>query len=216
MTIELHAEDDFADFVDGLSSVTLRRRGSSETVAIQSAWQLSGLTQEALPSEGAVLQDEVVWHLQLPDEEVAPQVGDIVIDGQDRRWTVLEVEELTKLKRWKCVARALSVAYGCQDRVDLQRAVWDDLGSGPEIVGWSYVLTALPVRIQPQEILVDGSVDPNVTKAFFQIILGEQVSLEPDDRFVAEDGTIYLLQSLEQADRLDVLPIAKVLRQDAA
>ncbi len=46
----------------------------------------------------------------------------------------------------------------------------------------------------------------------FHIILGEAFPLQPDDRFVAADGAIYRLESIEQADRIDVLPIAKVVR----
>jgi hypothetical protein len=46
----------------------------------------------------------------------------------------------------------------------------------------------------------------------FRIILGESYPLQPDDRFVAADGAIYRLESIEQADRIDVLPIAQVVR----
>ncbi|NOY30808.1 MAG: hypothetical protein GXP28_11760 [Planctomycetes bacterium] len=98
--------------------------------------------------------------------------------------------------------------------MDVERAVWGDLGSGPEIVDWVYAFTALPVKIQPEEIVVDDSLDPPVTKSFFHIHLSESILLEPDDRLVAEDGTVYLLQSYEGAERIDRLPVAKVLRKD--
>ena len=212
MSTELDASDDFAPWVDGLETVTLRRRDSGETVAIAAAVRRHAVTREAQPSGGAARQTDAVWHLQLPTGESAPQLGDVVIDSRDLRWTIQQTEELTLLNRWKCSARELRVAFGCDDRVDVQRAVWDDLGEGPVIVDWTFVYTALPVRIQPEETVVSDASSSPTSTVRFQIILGEAYPLEPDDRFVAADGAIYRLESIEQADRIDVLPIAKVVR----
>jgi len=98
------------------------------------------------------------------------------------------------------------------DRVDVQRAVWADLGNGLEIVGWSYVYTALPVKVQPEKTLVSDTSSMPTSILRFHIILGEAFPMESDDRFVETDGAIYRLEALEQADRIDVLPIAKVVR----
>jgi len=214
MAQNLHAENDFAQLVDGLESVDLHRRHSSETVTISAAHRHEAISSEANPSDGLVQQADAIWHLQMPTSESAPKIGDVVLDENQRRWTILETQELSLLGRWRCETRELSIAYGCQDRVDVERAVWGDLGAGPVIVDWVYAFTALPVRIQPEEIVVDDSLDPTVTKSFFQIHLSESILLEPDDRFVAEDGTVYLLQSYEGAERIDRLPVAKVLRKD--
>ena len=212
MSVELDPSSEFAQWADGLENVTLRRRDSGETVAITVALRRDVVAQEAEPSGGAALQTDAVWHLQLPAGESPPELGDIVIDARDYHWTIQQTEELPLLGRWKCAARELRVAFGCVDHVDVQRAVWDDLGSGPEIVGWSYVYTALPVKIQPEETLVsDTSITPTSTLRF-HIILGEAFPLQSDDRFVAADGAIYRLEAIEQADRIDVLPIAKVVR----
>lgn len=212
MSLQLDASDDFSPGVDQLESVTLRRRNSGEVVAISTALRRHAVTREAEPSGGAARQADAVWHLQLPTGEAAPELGDVVIDVRDQRWTIQQTEELPLLGRWKCAARELRVAFGCDDRVDVQRAVWDDLGEGPVIVDWSFVRTALPVRIQPEETTVTGSLDSPTSTARFTIILGEAFPLEPDDRFVAADGAIYRLESIEQTDRIDALPIARVVR----
>ncbi len=214
MTLSFDPTTDFAQAVDGLESVTLQRRGSSQTVTVSSAQRQQETAQESEPSDGAVRQADILWHLQLPAGEDPPEVGDAVIDLQGNRWTILQVEALSLLGRWKCAARDLRIAYGCFDRVDIERAVWGDLGSGPEIVGWNYAFSALPVKIQPSTVVVDNSVTPVATTAHFDIILSETIALEPDDRFVAEDGTIYQIESYEQSERIDVLPIAKVTRVD--
>jgi hypothetical protein len=213
MVPDLNAETDFAQLVDGLESIELLRRNNADTLAISAARRLETISREANPSDGLVQQADAVWHLQMPTGESAPKIGDVFLDSNAGRWTILERQELSLLGRWRCETRDLSVAFGCQDRVDVERAVWDDLGSGPEIVDWVYAFTALPVKIQPDEIVVDTS-DPPVTKSFFQIIFSQSILLQPDDRFVAEDGTVYLLQSYEGAERIDRLPVAKVLRKD--
>ncbi len=212
MSMQLDASDDFAPWIDQLESVTLHRRDSGETVVIAAALRRHAVTKEAEPSGGAVRQADAVWHLQFPTGEAAPGLGDVVVDAREQRWTIQQTEELPLLGRWKCSARELRVAFGCDDRVDVQRAVWDDLGEGPVIVDWSFVYTALPVRIQPEETVVSDTSSLPTSTSRFTIILGEAFPLEPDDRFVAADGAIYRLESLEQTDRIDVLPIARVVR----
>lgn len=198
---------DFAQVVDGLEEVTLLRRDSNATVSVLAARRQQSRTREAEASSGTVVEANSEWHLALV-EGAAPQIGDVVLDGAEHRWTILEVEELPLLGRWKCTTRELRIAYGCGERVEIERAVWSD-GETPEIVGYTYVATALPVRIQPLEVSVD---DEQTGQATFRIILGESLVLEPHDRFVAGDGTIYVLQTYQQAERIDVLPVAVVRR----
>ena len=194
---------DFAQIVDGLEEVTLRRRDSSVTVSVMAARRQQVRSREAEPSQGAVVEANAEWHLMLA-EEATPHVGDVLLDVGDHRWTILEVEELSLLGRWKCTTRELRIAYGCGERVDIERAIWNTAET-PEIVGYAYVVTALPVRIQPVTVSAD---EP----AKFRIILSESLALEPHDRFIAGDGTVYTLQSYEQAERIDMLPVAVVLR----
>ena len=213
----LKLDDDFSELVDGLEPVTLRRRGSAKSLKIKAAYREQAETQEAEPSGGAAQQADVVWHLQLPGEESAPRLGDLVVDAQANHWTLLEVEQLSRLGRWKCATRELRIAYGCNDRVDVERAVWEDLGSGPEIVDWKYVRTALPVRIQLEEQeIVNAAATPPTKQSIYQVVLSESIGIEPDDRLVAEDGTSYRVQSLKQADRIDVLPMARVVREESS
>jgi hypothetical protein len=215
MSVQWDASDDFAPWVDQLESVTLRRRNSGDSVAVAAALRRHSATQEAEPSGGVARQADATWHLQLPAGESAPQLGDVVIDARDQRWTIQRTEQSSLLGRWKCFARELRVAFGCDERVDVQRAVWDDLGEGPVIVDWTFVYTALPVRIQPEETVVSGPLSSPTSTERFTVILGEAFPLEPDDRFVAADGAVYRLESIEQAGRIDVLPVAKVVRVDS-
>lgn len=210
MTSDFDPTADLAHF-DLVQAVTLRRRSSAETLAIATAWRSRSQLSEAEPSGGAAAQCDADWHLQLGEADTPPRLGDVVVDAQGNRWTVLEVEQLAALGRYKCATRELRIAYGCCERVDLMRAVWED----SEIVDWAYVMTALPVRIQPDEAVVDTSTDPPTTEFRYRIIFGEMFDLVTDDRFMAEDGTIYELRSYKQAERIDALGVAEVVRIEA-
>ncbi len=208
---KLNLKDDFAEFADNLESIVLRRRDSTNELQVETTFRHQVATREMEPSGGTVLQTDMVWHLQLPAGEMAPQLGDVVIDQQENRWTILQIEELAMLGRWKCATRELRIAYGCCDLIDITRPVWDDIGSGPEIVDWPEICAALPVSIQLDEMILDSSTTPPTKQLIYQIVLSESIALEPDDRLTAEDGTNYRLQSLQQAERIDTLPIAKVV-----
>ena len=215
MMTEINLEEDFAMFADNLETVVLRRRGSAKELVVEAAYRHEVATQETEPSGGAALQADSVWHLQLPANEAALQIGDTVIDAQKNHWTLLETQQLALLGRWKCVTRDLRIAYDCHDRVDIQRPVWGDIGNGPEIADWTEVCVALPVSIQLDEMILDTSTTPPTKQLLFDIILSESIALEPDDRLTAEDGTSYRMQSLQQADRIDALPIASVVREES-
>lgn len=205
--MELDVVNDFDAMVDGLAEVMLRRRGNTTTVeGITARWR-SAEHREAEPSAGVAVEADAVWELVFMDD-AEPHVGDVVIDGEDRQWTVLVAEHLPLLSRWRCETRELRIAYGCGERIDVERPVWSEAET-PEIVGWNYVATALPVRIQPWEVSAEES---TAGEATHRIILGESLALKPNDRFVAADGTVYHLRSYLQAERIDALPVAMVVR----
>ncbi len=209
--VKLNLADDFSLLVDQLESITLQRRDSTNETAVEKAWRHLPKTRETTPSGGGALQADAVWHLQLSAGETIPQLGDVVVDQQDNRWTILETQELAKLGRWKCTTRELRLVYGCRDLVDIDRPVWGDNGSGPEIVDWAPICAALPVSIRLDEMILDTSTVPPSKELLYEIVLSESVAIEPDDRLVAEDGKSYRLQSLRKAERIDALPIAVAL-----
>lgn len=212
MTISFDPSQDMTDAIDGVEAVTLKRSETGEMTSVSSALCRSRSVSEAEPSGGFAQQADAEWYLQVPTDESAPDLGDVVFDSQGNHWTILATERQSLLGRWKCSTRNLRVALGCDDYVDVQRADWDDLGEGPVIVGWNDVYTALPVRIQPDEKKLNDTSDAPVATERYTIVLGEAFPIESDDRFVGMDGSVYRLESLQQADRIDKLPIATVVR----
>lgn len=212
MSVEFDPSQEFAESIDGLETVAVQKRESGVVITGVVALRREFVSSESEPSGGASVQTDAVWYLRLPAGEAQLELADVVVDAGGAQWTVLAIDQQPLLGRIKCETRELRVALGCDDYVDVQRAVWQDLGEGPVITSWSDVYTAMPVRIQPVETVVsDTSNAPTATERF-AIILGEHFPVESDDRFVAADGSVYRLESIEQAARIDALPIAKVVR----
>ena len=61
MAADINADEDFAQVVDELESVELRRRGSSAKVAITAARKQSAISSEATVSAGFAQQADSVW-----------------------------------------------------------------------------------------------------------------------------------------------------------
>ena len=213
MTIKIDFSNDLAQIANQLETVTLRRADSTQQWTVVGALGRRGATQESEPSGGTVLKDDAVWHLPIEQSGVQPRLGDIVIDQQGNRWTILEAQHLTQLGRWKCTTRELRIAHGCHDLVDVDRPVWGDLGAGPVIVAWTRICSALPVKIQPDKLTMDASTTPPTKHLAYRIVLSESIPLEPDDRLTATEGTSFRVKSVQQANRIDVLPVAQVLRE---
>ncbi|MEX2316324.1 MAG: head-tail adaptor protein [Pirellulales bacterium] len=215
MAVELNIQDDFADVLDGVEPITLKRRDSAATIAVATAWRFSSRTAETEAGGGHVAQHDVVWQFPWDEANEPPRLGDTLIDGAENCFTILAVEQLRAASRLRCETRNLSLVYELNDRVEVQQAVWEDTGGGPEIVGWTTIRAALAARIQPERLEVDNESSPATATATYRIILGEQIELGADWRFVDPLGNIYQLVEYIQGDRIDALPVATVVKQPA-
>jgi hypothetical protein len=216
MAIAFNAAGDFATIVDGAESLTLKRRDSATTITVLTARRLSSQSIEAEPAAGHVAQADVDWQFPWDGAAEPPRLGDTLIDAAGECFTILSIERRPLTGRVRCTARNLQLVYQLDDRVDVQQAVWDDPGGGPEIVGWTTIRTALPARIQPDRTEIDNSTTPPAATATYRIILGEQIDLPADSRFVDPLGNVYQLIEITQEERIDALPVARVVKLTSA
>jgi len=216
MSVELNVQDDFATILDGSEAITLKRRDRAETIAVATAWRFSVHLDEAVPSGGHVARTDAVWQFPWDDAVDPPRLGDSIIDSAGECWTIQAIDEHGAKTRLRCTTRNLRVLYQLNDRIEVQRAVWEDPGSGPEIVDWLTVRAAVPARIQPERVEVDTDATPPTSTATYRVILGEQIELDHDCRFVDPQGNVYQFVELAQAERIDTLPVATVVKQPAA
>ena len=105
MALEFDPSDDLADVTDGLTPVTVTRPGSSTATDVAHALRRSVRTREAEESEGRYTASDVAWHLPAAELTAAPRPGDVIVDGDGQRWTVLDVQEARLAGTWRCVAR---------------------------------------------------------------------------------------------------------------
>jgi hypothetical protein len=212
MTLQLNTQGDFAAMVDGGEAIMLKRRDSATTIAVPIAWRESSRTIEAEPTGGHVARADVVWQFPWDDENGPPRLGDALFDAAGECFTILSVDHYGITGRVRCETRNLRIVYQLTDSVDVQFATIEDLGSGPEIVGWTTVRAALPARVQPDLLEVDHTSEPATAEARYRIILGEPLELAANTRFVDPPENVYQLVEYTQAERIDALPVANVIK----
>ncbi len=213
MPTSWNAVGDFTNIVDGLESVTLLRHGNTQEITIDRAWRFSRQTDESEPAGGYAPVANIVWQFEWDPLLLTPQVGDRLLDTTGDCWTLLSVESMLGATRWRCQSRNLRVAHSLDCLLTVEQAVWEDLGSGLEITGWSLFQSAVHARVQPELVAVDEVANPITSTATYRIVLEESLPLDHNHRFVANDGVVYRLLRFEQADRIDVLPVAMVRKE---
>jgi hypothetical protein len=216
MPIELNIHDDFSTILDGAEAISLKRHGSADTVAVPKAWRYSFETAEAQAGISGVVRNDVVWQFVWDEAADRPRVGDSLVDAANDCWTILAVVERGTNSRLQCTTRNLRIVHQLDDRIEIQQAIWEDLGSGPEITGWTTLRAAVPARIQPQQTTVDNSVDPPTSTATYRVLLNDDTPLDHNHRVVGPDGAIYQVQEYTQAERTDALPMATCKRLTGA
>ena len=122
---------------DGTETVTLLRRGRTPgdagtviahalrraITAGEAAIVNTGDVRKQVPSGGQQLADDLVWHLPVAELPDAPRLGDVILDGDGRRWTILTVKRATLGARWRCETRNLAIAVGLDDTISVQKNV---------------------------------------------------------------------------------------------
>lgn len=223
MTAQFDPGDDFSNVIDGLQSVTLTRSGSSTPVQIEDALRRAVTTAEAAtvrstfsasssPSQGKYTASDVAWHLPAAALGEPPLPGDVIEDGDSRRWTVLAVVQATLDSRWRCICRNLAIAAGLDQYVDIERATFVKSDGGAAEPTWNTWLTGLPARIQPIAAKVENLDDRRVTTTTFKVFLAEAVAVNHTHRLKGPDGTIYRITGYKKPERIDALMEIGALR----
>jgi len=206
--------DDFANTSDGLTSVTLIRPGGSASTEVNHALRRPVRTREAEKSGGCYTASDVTWHLPASELSGAPRPGDVIVDAEGQRWTVLDVTETTLGARWRCVSRNLAVAHGLDEYVDVEKAAYAKGVGGADEPTWHTWRTGLRAKIQPAQTLVRQEHQRQLTTAGFTVFLLEDVGVDHTCRIKGSDGTVYRVVGYRKADRIDALVEIDVVRVD--
>ncbi|MBN2293496.1 MAG: hypothetical protein JXM70_13790 [Pirellulales bacterium] len=205
MSIQFDPADDFPSIVDCREAITLCRPGSSTTATTSGALRRAVTVQEAETSRGEYTLEDVVWHLPASDISEPPGPADVIVDGNDMRWTILAVVRATADSRWRCVCRNLAISRGLDQFVDIERAVFTKDIHGAQCATWHLWRTGLAAKIQTLGADNTGAQQRDVTVAEYRIILADTISLDHTHRLKGPDGTRYKIMGFKKPDRIDAL-----------
>ncbi len=151
--------DDFVQFADRLETVTYVRRGQTRGITIQGALRRAIPPRREDRDHGWSGAD-MVWHL--PEQAVPGGLrpGDQLVDGAQRRWTVLVVSP-TASGRIIAWTRDWSAAFSTGRTVDIERAEITQGDSGEPIPRWATVAAGVPAEfVSCRSIASETGTDP--------------------------------------------------------
>lgn len=205
MTVTFDPSTDFETVADGLETVTLLRRGSSNSVAITHALQRALRIAEIVASDGKYRAGDVRWHVPAVEITVDPRLGDSLVDTAGNRYVILDKEYATLEVRWRLVCRNLAIAYGLDDTVSVLRATWSKGDGGAAEPAWNTWKTGIRARIQPLRIDPQMAHESRFSAKQFEIYLGEDVLLDHSHRIQDSKGVIYKVIKSEGQERIGEL-----------
>ena len=211
--------DDLASVADGTEPVTLLRRGRTPgdagtaiahalrraITAGEAAIINTGDVSKQVPSGGQQLAEDLVWHLPVSELPDAPRLGDVILDGDGGRWTILTVKLATLGARWRCETRDVAIAAGLDDAISVQK----NTGTVSSPI-WQTWKTGIRARIQPIETTIDSSAATPSTTTRCRIFLEENLDLDHTCRICGPDGTIYTILNSTGADQIGELQVVEV------
>jgi hypothetical protein len=216
---------DFSLIADNLETVTLLRRGRTPGAegsvivhalrrAVRSGEFAARNLDESRPyinSDGQCVATDSDWHLPVAELEFPPGIGDVIIDGDKRRWTILEMELVMLQTRWKCFTRELAIAYGLEDTVTILKAEYASGGGNAE-PSWRIWRTGIRARIQPVAVKVVVIDSVRSSKETVRIFLEEDVELDHNHRIRGANGSLYEITSITGIARLGELQTVEAVR----
>ncbi len=194
MTVTFAPGTDFVDVVDGLEAVTLNRRGSSSNVSVTSALQRSVSTAEIAGSDGKYRAGDVRWHLPVSEVSSTPRLGDWIVDAAAERWQVLEVRLDTLSTRWRCVTRNLAIAYGLDDTLVIEKAVYAKGTAGASEASYHVWRSGVRARIQEVAAVMGTEQETQRTAKRFEIFLEDDYAINHNHRIRDRRGNYYRIE----------------------
>ncbi|MEN6450361.1 MAG: hypothetical protein ABFC96_07720 [Thermoguttaceae bacterium] len=208
--------NDFAAITDGVEAVTLLRRGRDSgdggTIVAHALRRAVSTVEAAIVNRGDVHKNpatdgqcvtaERAWHLPTAELPEPPRLGDVIVDRQGQRWTVMTVKRTTLGARWRCETRNVSVAFALDDTVSVLKAV-----SGFSGTTWQTWKTGIRARIQLSDakIVSDGAT-PSTTRNY-RIFVEEDLQLDHTCCIRGPDGTLYTITGTIGGDRIGELQV---------
>ncbi len=212
MTVDFDPAGDLADVADGNETVTFRRRGSGSgsDTSVAGALRRAMSVREAAQSNGRYTASDVTWHLPAGELNDPPRLGDLIVDNDGGRWTVLDVQSATMQTRWRCACRSLTVVYGLDDTIDVLAATYTKDGGGAAEPTWRPWKTGIRARIQPASAKMGTEHGARRTVTRYHVFVEEDLTLDHTHRIQCADGTVYKVVGTKAAERIGELQTIEI------
>jgi len=144
--------------------------------------------KEQAASAGAYQAGDVTWLIPsiVIQPGMRPKPADVVIDGNQNRYTVLEANEQKLRQTWRLISRNLAIFFGLGHFIDIQKAgiSYDRAGveiqTYPEDGGGTIAYANFLCRVQ---LVTEAEVDERLVRGFkgsYVIYLNQQIVFTTD------------------------------------
>jgi len=219
MTLNFNPADDLAAVADGTETITYHRRGATPGGAgtslvgvVRSALSLGEPTtanridvRRPRDAGGRVIQHDAAWHLPADALSESPRPGDLIVDSQSQRWTVLQVWSVVLGGRWRCIARNMAVAHHLDDTIDVLVAQFAKGDGGALEPNWRTWRTGVRARMQPMGTIADAPDGSRGLARRVRVFTADDLPLDHTHRLRTRDGTIYRVVASVGAERIGEL-----------
>ena len=208
----LDPSSDFALVIDGLAPVAVLRPGTSARTEVLHALRQAAQTRQSERAAERPPAPDAVWHLPTAEIPEAPRPGDVILDADQTRWTILEVRPATLGSRWRCAARDLAVYHGLDAYVDVEKAAYAKGSGGADEPVWQVWKAGLRAKVRAKTAAIAQGQQKQSAETTCTVFLAEDVPLDHTHRIKAADGTVYTILGWRTAERIDALMEIDVLR----
>lgn len=198
MSLDLDLSTDFASITDGLARVIV------DGIDVDACLRRAVSVREAAASGGKYLSTDVAFHLDA-QEIPAPAVGGKITDV-DGEWTILGIDWQTLVRRWRCVARKLSITGGVL--VTIQRATYAKGATGAEEPTWANTATGVLARIQILSSRMGVTNTNRTSQSDARVFFATNQMLGPSYRILGPSGQILKVMSWDGFDDINQLFVA--------
>lgn len=215
---------------DDLQTATIypAPRSDSTKFTVENVANRSISERELLQGNGAYVGTDRVWllsYLELTGYVILP--GDIITQNDEGtpggtfEYTVLSPAQSEPLTQtFRLMTRNLALNVAIRDKVTILRPLIAQGAAAEPVYNWAKataIVTDMPCRAQPQVATVETHNEVESSAKRYDVILGQQVTLQKDDRFkvtLKATGEVILLQWIEHrnAERIDELPAVTCVR----
>lgn len=205
--------DDFPAVVDRLEAITLVRSDGSASTPISAALRLAERVDPGAPTQGVYQAARAVWHVPAAELVEPPRLGDVVVDAEDRRWTILSVERAAAGTRWRCRTEARRLDPARQDTIAIEQPVYARTESGALVTTWQAVATGLAARIQPVTERMHVETGRQWSASRVVVYLAQPVAVDAQCRIRDSQDRLYTILQVRNVSRNDALVEIDALMQ---